>query len=304
MKLVRDWAADENYSHGFLVVPVVGYILWRERARLAAIPTRPSTAGLAIVIGNIGVLVVGLLGAELFLSRLAMLGTLAGLVVFLWGRSHVSAMRFAFLLLFLAIPIPSVVFNQITFPLQLLASRFGELSISACGIPVLREGNVITLASTTLEVAEACSGIRSLVSLATLALLLGYFTGSPRWLRWVLALASVPIAIFANGIRVAGTGIAAHFAGPRSRRGFLPHVLGLAGLPRCRGPSPAGPPDRDSADSRHDRRLRKRSGKLHSRSCPVPCGARCLRRAVSAAHRNRRKCSPGRGAFAGRGHQD
>ena len=221
VKLIRDWAADENYSHGFLVVPVVGYIIWRQRARLAAIPTRPSVAGLALVIGSIGVLAVGLLGAELFLTRLAMLGTLAGLVVFLWGFRHLSEMTFAFLLLFLAIPIPAIVFNQITFPLQLLASRFGEFSISACGIPVLREGNVITLASTTLEVAEACSGIRSLVSLATLALLLGYFTGSPRWLRWVLALASVPIAIFSNGIRVAGTGIAAHFVGPEAAEGFF-----------------------------------------------------------------------------------
>ena len=143
-------------------------------------------------------------------------------------------MTFAFLLLFLAIPIPSIVFNQITFPLQLLASRFGELSIAGCGIPVLREGNVITLASTTLEVAEACSGIRSLVSLLTLALLWGYFTGSPAVAPVAVALSSVPIAIFSNGIRVAGTGIAAHFVGPEAAEGFFHTFLGLAGVPRCR----------------------------------------------------------------------
>jgi exosortase D (VPLPA-CTERM-specific) len=167
-------------------------------------------------------------------------------------------MTFAFLLLFLAIPIPAIVFNQITFPLQLLASRFGEFSIAACGIPVLREGNVITLATTTLEVAEACSGIRSLVSLLTLALLWGYFTGSPRWLRWVLALSSVPIAIFANGIRVAGTGIAAHAVGPEAAEGFfhtfsgwlvflvagglllLVHQVAVWLVPSARGDSDAG----------------------------------------------------------------
>jgi exosortase D (VPLPA-CTERM-specific) len=124
-------------------------------------------------------------------------------------------------LLLLAIPIPAIIFNQIALPLQLLASRFGVFAISACQIPVLREGNVIVLATTSLEVAEACSGIRSLVSLLTLAVIGGYLAGSPMWIRWVLAAASVPIAIFANGIRVTGTAIAAHFLGAEAALGFF-----------------------------------------------------------------------------------
>jgi len=220
-KLVLDWGADENYSHGFLVVPLVAYILWRQRDELASSPARPSAAGLGLIAGSVAMLVAGRLGAELYLTRLAMLGTLAGIVVFLWGFRRLWQASFVLLLLFLAIPIPAIIFNQIAFPLQLLASRFGETAISACGIPVLREGNIIMLATTTLEVAEACSGIRSLVSLLTLALVWGYFSGSALWLRWLLALSSVPIAIFSNAIRVAGTGIAAHFVGAEAAEGFL-----------------------------------------------------------------------------------
>ena len=221
VKLVHDWGIDENYSHGFLVVPLVVYILWRERDHLASSPTRPSMAGLVLIAGSVAMLVAGRLGAELYLTRLAMLGTLAGIVVLLWGFGRLRQLSFEFLLLFLAIPIPAIIFNQIAFPLQLVASRFGETAIAACGIPVLREGNVIILATTTLEVAEACSGIRSLVSLLTLALVWGYLSGSATWLRWVLAISSVPIAIFSNAIRVAGTGIASHFVGPEAAEGFL-----------------------------------------------------------------------------------
>jgi exosortase len=119
------------------------------------------------------------------------------------------------------IPIPSIIFNQIAFPLQLLASRAGESTLSLLGIPVLREGNLIILARTTLEVADACSGIRSLVSLFTLGVLYGYFADGRIVIRWIIAVATVPIAILANGIRVAGTGIAAHAVGDAAAQGFL-----------------------------------------------------------------------------------
>jgi exosortase len=119
------------------------------------------------------------------------------------------------------IPIPAIVFNQIAFPLQLLASRVGELVLQTAAIPVLREGNVITLANTQLEVAEACSGIRSLISLLTLGIVFGYFMHSSVLIRWILALATIPVAIVANGLRVAGTGIAAHYYGPEAAEGFF-----------------------------------------------------------------------------------
>ena len=119
------------------------------------------------------------------------------------------------------IPIPAIVFNQVAFPLQLLASRFGESALQLADIPVLREGNVITLAHTQLEVAEACSGIRSLISLLTLGIVIGYFAHSSVIVRWLLAIATVPVAIAANGLRVAGTGIAAHYYGPEAAQGFF-----------------------------------------------------------------------------------
>ena len=220
-KLIHDWTVDENYSHGFLIVPISAYLVWERRARLAAIPIRGSWLGLIVVLGSIAVLAAGQLGAELFLTRIALLGTLAGAVLFLAGWTWLGVLTFPLAFLLLMIPIPTIIFNQIAFPLQLLASRFGEAALMLAGVPVLREGNVITLSNTSLEVAEACSGIRSLISLLTLAIVYGYVIERRPWARVALAVASIPVAIIANGVRVAGTGIAAHYVGPEAAQGFF-----------------------------------------------------------------------------------
>src|SRR4029077_11662084 len=123
--------------------------------------------------------------------------------------------------LILMVPIPAIVFNQIAFPLQLFASRFGVSAMRLCSVPVLREGNVIILANTTLEVAEACSGIRSLVSLLTLGLVYGYFSDSRLWVRVAIAASTIPIAVVANGLRVAGTGVLAQYYGAEAATGFF-----------------------------------------------------------------------------------
>jgi exosortase len=176
--------------------------------------------------GGIALLLAGLLGAELFVSRVSILGTLAGMILFLYGWSYLRILAFPLAFLLLMIPIPAIIFNQITFPLQLLASRAGEYAISTAGIPVLREGNVIVLANTTLEVAEACSGIRSLITLITLGLVYGYCADPRGWVRTFLVLSAVPIAIVANGARVAGTGMAAHWWGPEAAEGFFHEFSG------------------------------------------------------------------------------
>jgi exosortase len=220
-KLVHDWGADENYSHGFLVIPLALYFAWERRARLAALPRQPSSAGLLLIVGSVTVLVAGVLGAELFLSRVSLIGLVAGTIWFVFGWPHLRLLTFPLAFLFLMIPIPTILFNQIAFPLQLLASRFGEGALRVCGIPVLREGNVIVLATTTLEVAEACSGIRSLISLLTLGLVYGYFVDRRPLVRAVIALSTIPIAIVANGLRVAGTGVAAHYIGREAAQGFF-----------------------------------------------------------------------------------
>jgi exosortase len=182
---------------------------------------RPSAVGLVIVLGSCATLTAGILGAELFLTRISIVGIVAGTVLFVMGWQHLRILGFPIAFLILMIPIPAIIFNQIAFPLQLLASRFGETALNVADIPVLREGNVIVLANTTLEVAEACSGIRSLVSLLTLGIVYGYFTDPRGWLRVTISLATIPIAIVANGLRVAGTGIAAHYYGPEAATGFF-----------------------------------------------------------------------------------
>ena len=220
-KLVYDWENDGNYSHGFLIVPLALYLAWERRDRLIAAARRPSMFGLIVVIGSLLTLIAGVLGAELFLSRTSMIGLVAGTVLFVLGWEHFKVLLFPISFLFLMVPIPAIIFNQIAFPLQLIASRFGEATLSLANIPALREGNVIMLANTTLEVAEACSGIRSLVSLLTLGIVYSYFTDHRGWVRVLVSLSTIPTAIIANGIRVAGIGIAAHYYGAEVATGFV-----------------------------------------------------------------------------------
>lgn len=226
VKLVHDWATDDNYSHGFLIVPIALYFAWERRVQIKSAPRRPSVVGWLVVAGSLVVLATGLLGAELFLTRISILGVLAGAVLFVGGWRHLQIVAFPVAFLLLMVPIPAIIFNQIAFPLQLLASRCGEAGVAALGIPVLREGNVIVLANTTLEVAEACSGIRSLISLLTIGIVFGYFVDRRPWMRALTALMTIPIAVLANGMRVAGTGIASHYYGPAAAEGFLHEFSG------------------------------------------------------------------------------
>lgn len=228
VKLVNDWATDDNYSHGFLIVPIALFLAWERRRTLMAIPLKPSLLGLLIVLGSICVLAAGTLGAELFLTRVSMIGALAGTIVFLCGWRHLQALMFPVAFLVLMVPLPSIIFNRITFPLQLLASQAGEFGISALSIPVLREGNIIVLAHTKLEVVEACSGIRSLVSLLTLGIVYAYFIDQRAPVRWLIALSAVPVAIISNAMRITGTGVAAHYYGAEAAEGFFHSFSGWA----------------------------------------------------------------------------
>ena len=221
MRLVRDWQVDDNYSHGFLIVPLAAYFAWERRAAIKQAGVRPSMFGLVVVVGSIAVLLAGLLGAELFLTRISLIGVLAGGVLFVLGWRALGVVAFPIGFLLLMIPIPTIIFNEIAFPLQLLASRVAEVALETMRIPVLREGNIIVLANATLEVAEACSGIRSLISLLTLGIVYGYFMDPRLGIRLALAASTVPIAVVANAARVAGTGIAAHHYGAEAALGFF-----------------------------------------------------------------------------------
>lgn len=225
-RLIDAWIVDGNYSHGFIIPPLSAYFAWERREQLAKAVLRPSWLGFVIIVLSVTLLLAGLLGSELFVARVSLIGLLIGIVLFVLGWNHLRVLFFPLAFLLLMVPIPAIIFNQIAFPLQLLASQFGEYCVSTANIPVLREGNVLILANTTLEVAEACSGIRSLVSLITLAIIFGYFT-DPRWgVRTALVAAAVPVAIVANGARVAGTGIAAHYYGAQAAEGFFHEFSG------------------------------------------------------------------------------
>jgi exosortase len=224
--LVDAWSTDDNYSHGFFIVPLAAYFAWERRERFAQMPVRPALIGLLIVAGSLMMLVAGILGAELFLSRVSLLGVIAGATLFLFGWPRLRVMLFPLAFMLLMIPLPALIFNKIAFPLQLVASHVGEYGVRAANIPILREGNVLILANATLEVAEACSGIRSLVSLFTLGIVFGYFADSRAWVRAVIALSAIPVAILANGLRVASAGWAAHYMGPAGVEGLFHEFSG------------------------------------------------------------------------------
>lgn len=225
-KLVEDWYELPDFSHGFLIPFFAAYLLWSKRDRLAALPRRSSWAGLPLVLLGLLLLLTGRFGADLFLSRISFLVLVAGAVWMLLGGRWLSECKFVLLVLLLAIPLPAVLFNQITFPLQLFASRMASALLPLAGVPVLREGNVIQLPAMQLEVAEACSGIRSLLSLFTLAVIYGYFLEKRTIRRVLLALASVPIAVAANAARIFGTGLCVQYWDPDKAMGFFHEFSG------------------------------------------------------------------------------
>ncbi|MEK6280159.1 MAG: exosortase [Acidobacteriota bacterium] len=252
-KLGHAWWTDENYSHGLLIPIIIGYILWSQRARLALATHRPATFwGLTTVMLALVVLWAGTAGAELYLQRTSLVLLLVGTVLYFWGFTLLRLLIGPLFLLVLAIPIPAIVFNKIAFPLQLFASRCAVGAMTLFDIPVLRQGNVIELMplgareTKKLEVVEACSGIRSLMTLVTLAVVFAYFT-HPRggnssggdqfhsrasrfasrlrnyglWRSSLIVLSAVPIAIFTNALRVSGTGVLAHYYGTQIADGFF-----------------------------------------------------------------------------------
>jgi exosortase len=225
-KLVTDWWQIPDFSHGFLVPIFAAYLVWANRKTLLKAKIAPTWSGVAVVALGLVVLLLGVYGAELFLSRISLVILLAGLVLSFGGWELLKELRFPLLVLVLAIPIPAIIFNEITFPLQILATKLASALLTLFDVPVLREGNIIQLAAMKLEVAEACSGIRSLVSLFTLAIFYGYFLEKSPLRRTVLAVASIPIAIAANAVRIFGTGLCVQYWDPDKAMGFFHEFQG------------------------------------------------------------------------------
>ena len=227
VKLVVDWWKIPDYSHGFLVPLFAAFLVWEKRKTLCCIRIAPAWSGIAVIALGLVVLLLGVYGSELFLSRVSLIVLLAGLVLTFGGGPLLKELRFPLLVLLLAIPLPAIVYNQITFPLQILASKLASNLLPFFGVPVLREGNVIELPMMKLEVAEACSGIRSLMSLLTLSVFYGYFMEKSTLRRGVLVLASIPIAIAANAVRILGTGLCVQYWDPDKAQGFFHEFSGM-----------------------------------------------------------------------------
>lgn len=225
-RLVAQWWNDPNFSHGFFVPLFSAFVIWQERSRFAVVRVKPSWWGLLVLFGGLCVLILGQMGAEIFLSRVSLLIVLAGLLILFLGWRFFRELLFPWALLFLMIPIPTIVFNQITFPLQILASKVASTVLPWMGVPVLREGNIINLPAMALEVAEACSGIRSLISLLTLAVIYGYLMEQKNSIRLLLLLAAIPIAVAANSFRIIGTGLLVQYWDPAKAQGFFHEFSG------------------------------------------------------------------------------
>src|SRR5712671_2314280 len=225
--LARQWWNDPNYSHGFFVPLFAAYILWRERGRWGAQQSCANNSGLAIILGAIGLLVLGTLAAEIFTSRVSLLILICGMIVFLAGYKTLRSMAFPIGYLIFMIPLPAIIYYQLTFPLQLLASRLGATGLVALGIHTVREGNLLILPNCTLNVVDACSGIRSLLSLFAGVAAYGYLAEPKTWKRITLAAVSIPIAIVTNGLRLVATGVLSVLYGPTADTGLVHVALGV-----------------------------------------------------------------------------
>jgi len=207
--LVSDWWNDSNYSHGFLVPLVSGYLLWKKRDKLAAAVGESSKLGLPLLALALALFVVGSAGAEYFTVRVSFIMALTGLVLFHFGASFLRQVWFELGFLLFMIPLPYVIYYSLTFPMQLFATKISIKALAMIGVPAVQQGNIIHLSGVSLEVAEACSGIRSLLSLLALGALFAYFTQKGPLKRGALFLATIPIAIFTNSARVFITAVLA-----------------------------------------------------------------------------------------------
>jgi len=224
---VRDWIRDPNYAHGFLIPPICAYLLWKNRGQFEHAPGSPSMAGLVGILVAAALLIVGSAGAEVFTQRVSFVLFLSSLVLYLrgWRAFRITAFPFAFL--FLAIPLPYIIYYGLTEPMQALAAKCAIFGLKLVGVPVAAQGNIIHLSGASLEVADACSGIRSLYAFLTLGALMAYTTSVPLWARILIFLFTIPLSVAGNAVRVFGTGVGVYLVGPQAAKGTIHEFFGM-----------------------------------------------------------------------------
>jgi exosortase len=219
--MIADWDQNANYSHGYLIPFISGYMIYSIRNELKNIQIKPANAGLLLILLGLAQLLVAKIGSEYFLQRTSLIIVLFGIILFLYGAPMAKALWIPVAYLIFMIPIPAIIWNKIAFPMQLFASGVTETVIRFIGISIYRQGNVLHLAQTTLEVVDACSGLRSLVSMFALSSALAFISDLSPLRKWILFLSAAPIAVFVNVLRLTFTAVLASRIGEKAAQGFL-----------------------------------------------------------------------------------
>lgn len=225
--LITDWSIDPNFSHGFLIPFVALYMIWYKQNEILQIPHESTKTGIFIILFGMLVHVAGNVGSELFLMRFSMIITLSGIIIYYFGFKMFWQVLVPVAYLILMIPIPAILWNKLAFPLQLFSANISSHTINFLGIPVFREGNILHLANTSLEVVDACSGLRSLTSLIALTGAFAFVSPLRAISKWILFLCAIPIAVAVNVIRLTITGAMAAWISPETAHGFLHDMSGI-----------------------------------------------------------------------------
>lgn len=226
--MVKIWYLDGNFSHGFIIPLITIYLLRQRWTELKELPVLPANTGLFVIILGLLQLLTGWFAGEFFAMRSSLIVILAGMVLFLFGREVFKVMALPLGYLVLMVPIPYIIYDVFAFPLKLYVTSISVAVLRLMGVVVVREGNIIMFPATVFEVADACSGIRSLVSLIAFAVAYVFMARISGVSRWFIILSAVPIAIATNVMRVVITGILAQWWGAKAAEGFFHEFAGAA----------------------------------------------------------------------------
>ncbi len=223
-----NWWNDPNYSHGILIPLVSAYLIWRHKDSLARSVSNPNPWGYVVILAGMSMLATGYWASEFFLKRISLIPVLWGLVLLSWGWPVAKMLWFAFAYLILMIPLPYVVYDSVAFPLRLIAASLAGGMLHSMGTPTLVEGNIIHLPYIVLNVVDACSGVRSLISLLAAGTILAYLMLPNRISKIIIVFLVLPVTVATNAVRVVLAGVLAKYIGKEAVEGSMHDFVGWA----------------------------------------------------------------------------